>query len=323
MSELWRLNAEIRSGVLLIYQDYTLEFHGEPGDDTVIEFCFPQKAEAAIWSNWDHGIPQNLWDYRIIYEFRARDENEARQKAWMKLENLVALLSFVASAPVTIKSYGSITNSPESPTAGQQYTTISKTFEQAWEGRRQPVLETSDIEFLTKLVIPDNLVQNGQERVLRSMKWLQNSHFASSPLEEFIGLMIAFEAVSHLIKPSEAKYQHCSHCDADITTCPVCGHSTEWAGSGKLGMEYFVTQMLGWNKSDWNKIWMSRNYVFHGSHDLTSQQQQEITSHLPKLEQAVVNALRYLLRIPGKSPPKALRQRGRFYGAELYLKWTK
>ncbi len=323
MSELWRLNAEIRSGVLLVNQDYTLNFHGEPGDDTVITFDFPQKVEADIWSNWDHGIPQNLWDYKITYKFRARDENEARQKAWMKLENLAALLSFVASTPVTIKSYGSITNSPENPIVGQQYTTISRTFEQGWVGRRQPVIETSDIDFLTKIIIPDNLVQEGQERVLRSMRWLQNSHFASSPLEEFMSLMIAFEAVSHLIKPSEPNYWYCSHCDTDITACPICGHSTEWAGSGKSGMEHFVTEMLGWNKSDWNPIWISRNLVFHGNHDLTSQQQQEITIHLPKLEQAVVSVLRYLLRIPGKAPPRTLRERGHSYGAELYLRWTK
>lgn len=323
MSDLWKLSAEIRSAVLLIDENYTLSLMGELGDETIITFDFPKKAETDVWSNWDHRIPPNIWDYKITYQFRAKDEEEAQARAWKKLENIAALLSFVSSAPVTIKSHGSITNAPEEPIVGNQYTTISLTFDQAWEEKIQPVLESPDIEYLTKIIVPDNLIHEGEERIFRSMRWLQNSHFASSPVEEFMSLMLAFEAISHLITPAGPHYWHCSRCDEDILSCPNCGESTEWAGSGKIGMAHFVIDILGWKKTDWRRIWKLRNLVFHGRHDLTSEKQQSIVSLLPKLEEAVVNALRYLLRVPKQAPPRSLRQRGRFFGAKLNIKWTK
>ncbi|MCK4726323.1 MAG: hypothetical protein KAT29_10985 [Anaerolineales bacterium] len=104
------MEAEIRSGVLLIDENHTINLLGETGTDTVITFDFPEKFETGTWSNWDHGIPQNVSDYKFIYKFRAENEEKAHSKAWIKLENIVALLSFLSSAPVTIKSHGSITN---------------------------------------------------------------------------------------------------------------------------------------------------------------------------------------------------------------------
>ena len=138
-----------------------------------------------------------------------------------------------------------------------------------------------------------------------------------------MSLMLAFEAISHLIKPGEPQYWHCSKSDDDIKSCPNCSESTEWTGSGKIRMEHFVTEILGWEKTEWKSIWKLRNLVFHDRHDLTSEQQQSITEHLPKIEEAIVNSLRHLLRVPKNAPPRNLRQRGRFYGAKLYIKWTK
>ena len=323
MMEIWRLNAEIRSGVLLVDENHTLNLMGDIDDKTSISFDFPQKAESITWQNWDHCMPQNAWDYKITYKFCAKNEDAAQKIAWRKLENIVAFLSFLASAPVIIKSHGSITNAPDNPIIGTQYTTISLTFEQGWVGRKQPAIDSSDIGFLTQIIMPDKIMREGQERILRSIRWLQNSYFSSSPVEEFMSLMLAFEAVSHLLKPSKKNYWQCPHCGEDMASCPKCGESTEWAGSGKIGMEYFVTEILKWESSDWKSIWKYRNLVFHGSQDLTSEQQQEIFTKLHKLETATVNAIRYILRFPENAPPRSLRQRGRFYGAKFYAKWIK
>ncbi len=299
MTEIWRLKAVLRSWVLLISEDYELNLSGQPGDSTCIHFAQPRQIENATWVNWEHILPSAVWDYDVSISFPARAENEAQAKAWSKVENIAARLSFLGSAPVRVESYGSITNAPESPVKGTQYTTIALTFDQASEGRRPPIISTEDSEFLPYMLVPDALVTEGKERIERSMHWLQHSHFASTPTDEFMYLMLSLEAVSHLLRP------------------PKLG-----ARSGNPAMRDFVCAKLAWSPKEWNQIWKLRNRVFHGAEDLSSEQQQFITKYLPKLEEAVVNALRYLLKLARKTPPKALRQRGKFYGAKLHVEWT-
>ncbi len=322
MTEIWTLKAVLRSWVLLISESYELNLSGQPEDNTCIHFAQPRRVENATWTNWDHSLSSPVWDYDVSISFPARDENAAQAKAWKKLENIAARLSFLASVPVIVESYGSITNAPEPPVKGVQYTTIALTFDQAWVGGMPPIISEEEAGFLPYMLVPDELVTEGKERIERSMHWLQHSYFASTPIDEFMYLMLSFEAVSHLLKKPEPHYWHCQSCEEDITECPKCGTSTEWAGSGNLAMREFVCVNLGWSPKKWKEIWELRNYVFHGTQDLSSEQQQFIASHLQKLEEAVVNALRYLLKLAPKNLPKALRQRGKFYGAKLHVKWT-
>ncbi len=322
MTEIWTLKAVLRSWVLLISEDYELNLRGQPEDNTCIHFAQPRRVENATWANWERILPSAVWDYDVSIRFPARDENEAQAKAWSKIENTAARLSFLGSAPVRVESYGSITNAPESPVKGAQYTTIALTFDQALVAKMPPTISEEEARFLPYMLVRDALATKGRERIERSMHWLQHSHFASTPTDEFMYLMLSFEAVSHLLKEPKPHYWHCQSCEEDITECPKCGASTEWAGSGNLGMREFVCVNLGWSPKEWNEIWELRNYVFHGTQDLSSEQQQSIVKYLQKLEEAVVNALRYLLKLGRKNPPKALRQRGKFYGAKLHVKWT-
>jgi hypothetical protein len=87
-------------------------------------------------------------------------------------------------------------------------------------------------------------------------------------------------------------------------------------------MREFVCEKLAWSPEQWKQMWELRNFIFHGKHDLSSEQQQAIIGHLPRLEEAVVNALRCLLGLPQDAPPHTLRQRSRFYGAKLHVQWT-
>lgn len=129
MSEMWTLKAVLRSAVLLINENYELDLKGEPGDNISIHFAHPRRVENAMWPNWDRNLSRPVWDYDVSIRFPARDEKEAEAKCWKKLENISARLSFLGSAPVVVQSYGSVTNAPESPVKGTQYTTISFTFE--------------------------------------------------------------------------------------------------------------------------------------------------------------------------------------------------
>lgn len=323
MSKLWTLNAELRSGVLLLDENYELHLRGDHDDNSEFVFQFPKEVKNGEWVNWDRIIPSKLWDYKVTHVFSARDEQEATEKAWSALEHMASLLSFISSAPVSIKFYGSVTDAPAVPIPGEQYTTISLTFEQASEMGERPAIQTEGLEFWIKVLMSDPVKMNGFERIARSMRWLQQSHFAKSPVDEFTGLVLAFEAVSHLLKPSGPFYWHCAACDQDVTVCPHCGASTEWGGSGNIGMEWFVTEKLGWESKEWRAIWRLRNQVLHGRHDITRREQQSIVGSLVKLEEAVVNALRFLLNVPSSAPPTALRQRGHIYGAKLHVKWTK
>lgn len=322
MTEIWRLKAVLRSWVLLISEDYELNLGGQPEDNTCIHFAQPRRVENATWANWERILPSAVWDYDVSISFPARDQNEAQAKAWSKLENIAARLSFLGCAPVRVESYGSITNAPESPVKGTQYTTIALTFDQASEGGMPPIISEEEAGFLPHMLVPNALLTEGKERIERSMHWLQHSHFASTPTDEFMYLILSFEALSHLLKQPKPHYWYCQSCDEDVTECPKCGASTEWAGSGNLAMRDFVCAKLAWSPKEWNQIWELRNYVFHGTQDISSEQQQFIVKYLPKLEEAVVNALRYLLKLTRKTPPKALRQRSKFYGAKLHLKWT-
>jgi hypothetical protein len=322
MNEMWTLSAKLRSGVLLVGESHDLNLSGQPQDGTEIHFARPKLVENASWPNWNHGIPWPTWDYDVSIRFSAKDENDAQEKSWRKLESIAARLSFLGSAPVTVESYGSVTNAPESLVKGTQYTTISFTLEQAWEGRKPPVISEADAKYLPDILVPEAIAKSGMERINRSMRWLQHSHFAPTPADEFMCLMLAFEAVSHLLKVPKPNYWHCQTCNQDITACPNCGASTEWAGSGNIAMRDFVCDKLGWTTDEWKQVWKLRNSIFHGTHDLSAEQQQITTSYLGKLEEAVVSALKYLLNLPREAPPQALRQRNKFYGAKLRVKWT-
>lgn len=313
----------MRSGVLLISDNHELNLRGRPEDNTTIHFAQPRRVGNATWPYWNRSLPCYVWDYDVSIRFPARDENEAQAKAWSKLENIATRLSFLGSAPVTVESYGSVTNAPELPVRGVEYTTIAFTFEQAWVERKPPIIAEKEAKFLAQTLVPDTLAREGGDRIDRSMRWLQHSHLASIPTDEFICLMLSFEAVSHLlIKQPRKRYWHCQSCDKDITECPSCGASTEWAGSGNLAMRDFVRDKLAWSRQQWDQVWELRNYVFHGTQDLSSEQQQAVATHLPKLEEAVVYALKCLLKLPWKAPPQVLRQRGQSYGAKLHARWT-
>ena len=87
-------------------------------------------------------------------------------------------------------------------------------------------------------------------------------------------------------------------------------------------MRRYVIERLRWRPEQWKEVWELRNLIFHGSHDLSWEEQQKIIGLLRPLEMAVVAALRGLLKLPQDAPPSAPRRRGWGHGAVLHTTWT-
>lgn len=222
-----------------------------------------------------------------------------------------------------IGSYGSVTDGPAVPIAGHNYTTVAL----SWgadhaTGVEPPVLKKEHVGSLANVLVPDELTSTGGERINRSLAWLQQSHFALTPVHEFMSLMLAFEALSHLLEPVPPRHWQCASCGNETPACPSCGVSTASAGPSSHSMRRYVTQTLKWTSQKWKEVWSLRNIVSHGSHDLSWEEQQKTISLLRPMELAVVSALHRLLRLPKGAPPTAPRLRGWAHSAVLSVTWT-
>jgi hypothetical protein len=319
MAEIWSLKARLRCWLQLGNSPQPIELRwGQPGEG--IFFGAPQEAPKET-PGWESVEPLPAWDYDVTIRFEAATPEEAQALAWRRLERLAARLSFAACAPVKVLYRGSLTNAPETPVEGVDYLLIITPDQQFAQRAERLTIVDQDLPLIGKLLAARILSGTGTDRIDRSLRWLQSSHFASTPADEFVCLMLAFEAISHLLKPGTKRYWHCDSCDRDVQSCPQCGASTEWAGSGNLAMQEFVIQKLGWNKEQWREAWKQRNLLFHGTQDLSHEQQGEIAAQLGPLETAVVTALKVLLRLPPNAPPRAVCQRNPFFDAMLRITW--
>ncbi|TWT50180.1 hypothetical protein Pla22_29210 [Rubripirellula amarantea] len=320
MNESWKLTSTIRSGVLLVDESYGFDLRSEIENHPRIFISKPERIDPSEqeWNGWSNPS----WKYTVTIIFDATSEKEAEQRARRKLEEFTARLSFLGSIAVEIETYGALTNAPETPEPGKQYTTIVATNGERKAMEDNCVVTMDHAQALTDFLVPDQLLTEGTERLQRSLRWLQNSHVASDPIHEFTCLILAFEALSHLLRKPAPRHWTCSKCHSAMHECPKCGGSTEWVGSGQGSLRHFVCDVLNWTVSDWKKVWKLRNTILHGALDLSSDDQALVHSYLIPLEGAVVNAIRSLLNIPDGWPPTSLRSRLSFSDATLTFKWT-
>lgn len=322
MGTTWTHTSTIRSAILIISEEHDINISGNEESNIRVSFSKPSRVDSPEWPAWNNAISIPAWDYNITMQFEAENGEAASKIAWRKIESIAARLSFVGVSPVSILSYGGVTNAPENPEEGKKYTNVIAASQQAFEFNGfLSEIDERETQYLVDLIIPDDLVSVGTERIERSMRWLQQSYLARTPADEFSCLMLAFEGLSNLIKEPEPRYWHCSKCGHDTKSCPNCNESTEWVGSGNIAMQEFVTRNLKWSKKKWKKIWRIRNKIFHGTQDLTRDNQPEISRHNEDLEVAVVNAIRFLLQLPKEAPPKVLRPRVPFGNAVLHIDW--
>ena len=264
------------------------------------------------------------WDYDISICFAAENEKEAQSVAWPLIEKIPSRLSFFGSAPVKLKSPGSLTNAPEKPAKGTQYEWIGLADQQVTEVSRVPRIGVDQVNQVLESLLRFSLREQGGERIDRSMRWLQKSYLAESPTDEFLSLMLSFEAISYLLKEPKSRYWRCNACSHTITNCPKCGASTDSGLTGVPAMRDFVCRKPrpGWTRTQWNQVWKLRNKIVHGEHDLSREEERHIVRHLRNLEEVVVNALRFLLKLPKDGLPSTLRPRSKFHDARLRIVYT-
>jgi hypothetical protein len=249
-------------------------------------------------------------EYDVDLPLSVAGSEEARKVGLSCLGEVVAALSFLGSAPVEVVNVG-ITDSPAGkPEALHEYTTIF--LPEFFKGEIPPTkVPAAHAGFLLK---------RKPERVVRALRWVQKSHFANNPVDEFTFLMIALEAVSDLLKGPGVQHWRCRNCDREVVTCPLCGASTESKKSGETAMREFVAS-LGWPSKEWKAVWRWRCKIVHGDADISIDEEHAIRQRLPKVEEAVMMAVKTLTGLPPDHSPKHVRHRLPFSDPQLEVKW--
>jgi hypothetical protein len=285
-----------------------------------LEVVFEQKAfhENHAWPGYSRIVPQRAWDYAVKVECEddRPDPQESARDVWAALDRIAATLSLGLSAPVIVLDHKSATDAPAEPVAGEVYTTLSYTRETAAE------VATPEVDHTTLLdqACLNGFVNKGMERVHRSMRWLQHSHYAQTPVEEFICIMIGLEAISGVLGEPVTHRWSCAACGTETPNCPNCGAPTDWRASGEGILRRFVCDQLDWPLAEWKSAWNLRNVVVHGRRDISGSELGELLQTLPRVEHALVCALGSILKLPAEAAPRRLRDRNP-YEAVLHVKW--
>jgi len=237
---------------------------------------------------------------------------EARDVAPRCAEEVCASLAFLASAPAEVRGL-SMTNAPDEPVPGTEYTTVSYADDMKFQVPPTAVA-AADTAFL---ILPK------AERVVRALRWMQKSHFSDNALDEFTCLMVAFESLSQLLKEGGTRYWHCSGCGHDVRRCPECGESTESKMSGVDAMREFVVGGLGWSERDWRTAWQWRCRLLHGEADISGDEERAVLPYLPRLEEALIAAIKQVSGLPQDHSPARGRHRVPFSHAHLVVCWHK
>jgi hypothetical protein len=251
-------------------------------------------------------------EFDLKLEVEAAGTGEAADIAPRCAEEVCASLAFLASAPAEVRGV-SITNAPDEPVPDREYTTVSYADDMKFQVPPTAV-PAKDTAFL---ILPK------AERVIRALRWMQKSHFSDNALDEFTCLMVAFESLSQLLKTGGTRYWHCLACGQDIRRCPECGESTESKVSGVDAMREFVVGGLGWAETEWRTAWEWRCKLLHGEADVSGDEERAVLPCLPRLEEAVIAAIKQVSGLPQDHSPARGRHRVPFSHARLVLKWHK
>ncbi|MDP2949221.1 MAG: hypothetical protein Q8P22_06760 [Chloroflexota bacterium] len=255
-----------------------------------------------------HSTVASEFDLKLLLE--AATTEQARELAPRCMQEVAAGLSFLASAPADVRGI-SVTDASDRRLPGREYTTISYADEAKFEVPPTAVGAT-DAAFL---------ILGKPERVVRALRWIQKSHFTESPLDEFTWLMVAFESVSEILKPGGVQYWRCAACGSEVSKCPACKASTESKMTGAVAMREFVTTTMGWALTDWRHVWEWRGKILHGQADISIEEEHAVRECLPRLEEAVVAAVKRVMELPDDHAPKHIRHRVPFSDAMLEVKW--
>jgi hypothetical protein len=320
----------LRSGFLILGENHNCILEGENYSFKKIHFGIPVKVDDRSFRTWDGVMVSPLWDIPVELEFASveigKTEDELNFLGHKKLESLAVRMSFITSIPVEVLPGGGLKplnggiQEIDGVIHGRSVYTATES------GQLQPskTLNHKGVEAFKEFFFADKLAKVGPERIERSLRWLLHSYKAPTVVDEFISLMIAFEAISELLDSSgeSESYWECSQCEGEFRNCPTCNASTGFARPGNKKMGAFVIKHLNWSKKEWNALWNLRSKISHGSRDISFKEEQEVIKSIEKTEQAVTSALSHVIGFP-KNIPANLRSRNQFYGAaQVVVEWT-
>lgn len=122
--DIWVHEAKLKSSVLLVHPQQGIKLNHE-GQHRVVIFNQPQQiTDDERWGGWERSL-RTTWLYPVSIEFTASDEDEAIIQAYKNLENLMCIVSFLASSPVKVESYGHIRTPHGEHVVGQIYRLVS------------------------------------------------------------------------------------------------------------------------------------------------------------------------------------------------------
>ena len=329
---IWVHHAKLKSSVVLVHPELTIDLN-HSSEHKIIKFEPPKQiTDDERWEGWETSL-RSTWVYSVSIEYKAwvledGSAEDAKIKAHRNLDNLASLMSFLASSPVKVDDYGSTRTPPGEEIAGGTYRLITLDAQLGFTEQQIAVIdETSLRNDLTRLLMSDALSKPGGDRISRSLRWLQRSYEATTPVDDFLCLMLSLEGISligeKMSKGKEKIYWVCNRCKAEYQNCPNCKASTGRVASGSALIRRFLEQKVGWTGKQWNDLWAIRSKIAHGSQDLTKYDQIKLANTLSQLEIATIAALKFVLEIPNESEPKNVRQRSQFTDASLDITFTR
>lgn len=232
---------------------------------------------------------------------KANSIEEALYNSKNVLEDKLAIISFLSLYPCKILNNGSVDCiEPES----EEVELLSEDY------------NTTHIFNPYRIDDIQLLFNQPDEKILSSLRWFRKGLLDNNLFDKFISLWIAFEMISHKLKPSEPKYLRCPRNGHEIKNCPICGESTETKPMEKDGIIYHIHENLKIeDKAYYSKLNNMRNDIFHGRSRKIKQDKLKI--ELEKLKYCLVTAYSFL--IYGKIPEEGtlLMNRFRFLAQEI------
>jgi hypothetical protein len=321
----------LRSGFLILSENHNCILEGENYSFKKIHFGIPVKVDDRNFRTWDGVTVSPLWDIPVELEFDSvkagKTEEELNFLGRKKLESLAVRMSFITSIPVEVLPGGGLKplNNGIQEIDGVIHGQSVYVATEFGQFHPPKTLNHKGVELFKEFFFADKLAKEGSERIERSLRWLLHSYKAPTVIDEFISLMIAFEAISKLLSAEgeTINYWKCEKCKKVCKECPNCSADTGWDKPGNEKMGDFVTKHLSWTKKEWKALWKLRSNISHGSRDISFEEEQEVIRSIEKTEQAVTSALSHVIGFPNNIPAN-LRPRNQFYGpAKVVVNWTR
>jgi Apea-like HEPN len=319
----------LRSSALILGEGKDCKIVGDANSFSKIYFGVPTKIENKSFRTWDGVMFSPLYDIPVELEFSSiqneKPEDELELIGHKKLENLAARISFIASAPVEVLPNAGLEPLNNGTRVIDGVIHHRSVYVATEFGQFNPTktVNNTGLETFKGFFYYDKLGKAGHERIERSLRWLLHSYKASTVIDEFISLMIAFEAISELLNESgeTESFWECKECEKEFKECPNCGASTGFDRPGNKRMQEFVVNHLKWSKRQWNNLWSLRSKISHGSKDISFEEEQQVAKSIGQTERAVNSALSFLMGLP-VSFPVNLRARNWFQGkAKMIIDW--